>query len=289
MSPCDAGGADDAVIDAVFDGLDGHADGVANGFDAGTAVGDDADSVDPQKKGAAVLFVAGFFLDGFKSGAGQPGSRHAEGCFLNFVFEPLENGGGDTFAGFEYDIADESVADDDFDRAFKEIASLDVANEMDGGVGEKFEAFFSEAIAFGVFRADGEESDAWFGVAEDFFGVDGAHQGVIEKMLGAGVEVGAGIEQDEEIGFGGHDGGDARATDSWKGAEADGGSGDHGAGMTRGDGGIGLRIADSLDGSEDGVIPFAAEGFDGGIPHLDDFLAVSNFEAGRELIFAEFF
>ena len=289
MGPCDAGCADDAIIDAVLDGLDGHADGVADGLDAGTAVGNDADSVDSEEKGTAVFFVTGFFLDGFKGGAGEPSSRHTEGRFLDFVFEPLENCGGDTFAGFEYDISDESVADDDFDGTFKEIASFDVADEMNGGVGEKLEALFSEAIAFGVLGADGEEADAGFGVAEDFFGVDGTHEGVIEKMFGAGVEVGAGIEQDEEIGFGGHDGGDARATDSWKGAEADGGGGNHGAGMASGDGGIGFRIAHGFDGSKDGVIPFTAEGFDWGISHFDDFFAVPNFEAGRELIFTEFF
>ncbi len=62
---------------------------------------------------------------------------------MDFVFEPLENSGGNTFAGFEYDISDESVADDDFDGALKEITSFDVADEMNGGVGEEFEAFFS--------------------------------------------------------------------------------------------------------------------------------------------------
>ena len=166
MGPCDAGCANDAVIDAVFDGLDGHADSVTDGLDARTSVGNDADSVDSEEKGTAVFFVTGFFLDGFKGGAGQPSSRHTEGRFLDFVFEPLENSGGNTFAGFEYDIPDESVADYDFDRAFKEITSFDVADEMDGGIGEEFEAFFSEAIAFGVLGADDRPADAYAATAD---------------------------------------------------------------------------------------------------------------------------
>jgi len=54
-------------------------------------------------------------------------------------------------------------------------------------------------------------------------------------------------------------------------------------------GGIGQAIPNRLDRAEDGVIPFAAEGFNGGIPHFDDFLAMTDFEAWRELGMAEFF
>jgi hypothetical protein len=54
-------------------------------------------------------------------------------------------------------------------------------------------------------------------------------------------------------------------------------------------GGIGQAISNRLDGAQDGVIPFAAKGFDGGIPHFDDFLAVTDFEARRELGMPEFF
>jgi hypothetical protein len=54
-------------------------------------------------------------------------------------------------------------------------------------------------------------------------------------------------------------------------------------------GGIGQAIPNRLDRAEDGVIPFAAEGFDGGIPHFNDFLTVTDFEAWRELGMAEFF
>ena len=56
-----------AVVHAVFDGFNGDTNGVADCFDAGATVGDDTDAVYTKKKGAAVLFVAGFFLIALKA------------------------------------------------------------------------------------------------------------------------------------------------------------------------------------------------------------------------------
>jgi len=201
----------------------------------------------------------------------------------------MEDGGGDAFAGFQDHVADEAVADHDFHGTLKQVATLDVADEMDGGPGEELEGVLGEGVTLGVLRADGEQADAGLLVAENFLGKDGAHHGVVEEVLGAGVDVGAGIDQDEQVCFRRHDRGNAGAADAGEGAEADGGGGDHRPGVAGGDGGVGLLVADGLDAAEDGVVFFAAEGLDGRIAHLDDGVAVVDLEAGVGFFLAQFF
>ena len=159
---------------------------------------------------------------------------------------------------------------------------------MNRSGGEEFETFLGQGVAFDIFRTDGEEAHLGFFVAENFFRVDGTHQSVVEKVFGAGVEIGAGIEENEEIGFGGHNGGNARTTNTRQGAEANGGGGHHGSSMAGGDSGFREVVPNGFDRAEDGIIPFATKGFDGRVPHLDDFLAVVNFDSGRRLGVAQF-
>ena len=124
----------------MFNGFHGNADGVANGFHAGTAVSDHADPVHAQKERASIFLVTSFFLNGLEGGAGQPGSGHAKRGFLDFVFEPVEDGGRDAFTGFENHIADKSVTDDDFHGVFEEVATLDVSDKVYGRCGKEFES-----------------------------------------------------------------------------------------------------------------------------------------------------
>ena len=107
-------------------------------------------------------------------------------------------------------------------------------------------------------------------------------------MFWAGIEIGAGIEENEEVSLGGHNGGDARAIDSRKSSQSNGGSGNHGSGVSRGNGCIGQTITNGLDGAKDGVIPFATKRFYGGIPHFDDIFTVADFETRGRLGVAEF-
>ena len=107
-------------------------------------------------------------------------------------------------------------------------------------------------------------------------------------MFWAGVEIGAGIEKNEKVGLGWHNGGNAWTANARQGAKANGGGGHHGSGMTGGDGGIREVVPNGFDRAEDGIIPFATKGFDGRVPHLDDFLAVVNFDSGRRLGVAQF-
>jgi hypothetical protein len=142
--------ADDTIVDPVLDGFDRNPDGVADGFDAGATVGDDADAVHTEKEGASVLFIAGFFLNGFEGGTGQPSSGHAKGSFLNFVFEPGEDCGCDTFASLQDNISNESVTDNDFDWPLEKISALDITDKVNWSGGEKFKTLFGQGVAFGV-------------------------------------------------------------------------------------------------------------------------------------------
>lgn len=135
MSPGHFCSTDNVIVDIVLYRLHRLPDGIADGFDGGTAVGDDGDAVHPEKKGTAVLLVVGLLFDGAESGSGQPSPQHADRRFFNLVLQPLKNGVGDAFSSFEDDVADEPVADHDLDRIFKEIPALNVAGEMDRGAG----------------------------------------------------------------------------------------------------------------------------------------------------------
>jgi hypothetical protein len=169
MGPCNFCGTDDSIVDSVFDGFDRNANCVPNGFDAGAAVGDDADAVHTEKEGASVLLITGFFLNGFESGTGKPSSCHAKGSFLNFVFEPGEDCGCDAFAGLQHNIPYESVTDNDFDWTLEKISPFDITDEVNRSGGEKFKTFFGKGVSFGVLRTDGKKTDAGFFVSEDFF------------------------------------------------------------------------------------------------------------------------
>ena len=164
-----------AVVHAVFDGFNGDTNGVADCFDAGATVGDDTDAVYTKKKGAAVLFVAGFFLNRLEGSASEPSTRHPDGGFLNFMFEPRENGGGNALTGFENNISNKSVADHNLHRAFEKIPPFNIADEVNRSGGEEFESLLGQGVTFGIFRTDREGAHLGFFVNENFIRVDGAH------------------------------------------------------------------------------------------------------------------
>ena len=95
------------------------------------AVGDDANAVDAEERGAAVFLVVHLFPDRAKGILREVGAGHAHWLLDQLVLEPFENRVADRFAGFENHVADEAVADHHLDRMREKIVAFDVAAEIE--------------------------------------------------------------------------------------------------------------------------------------------------------------
>ncbi len=120
-------GLDDVRVYLVPNALRGHANRVAHRHWGTAAVGDDADAVDPEQRLAPIFIGTGFLANGQKRALREQGAELAYPTAANLVLQPGEDRPGERFGRLEHDIAGEPDGDDDFDRMFKNILSLDVA------------------------------------------------------------------------------------------------------------------------------------------------------------------
>src|SRR6185312_6074276 len=99
-----------------------------------------------------------------------------------FFFENAADGVAETFGCFENDVAGEAVGDDDVHGVIEEIESFDVADEIQIQQAAEFYGAAGEVGAFGFLGAIAEDADAGAGYAEEFLGVDVAHDGKLREM-----------------------------------------------------------------------------------------------------------
>ena len=191
----------------------------------------------------------------------------------------MEHGLGSGFAGLEDDIAGETVAENDFDRILEEVVALDVAAEVESARPEEFENFFGELAALGIFAADRHQPDGRVFVTKNVARKDGAHNGVLQHVVGACVGVGSGVDENAKVRFGRQKGGNTRAVDALEIAQLDRRGGDGGPGMAGTDHGIRLPVFDQVDRTGNGGVLFAAEAIDRAFAHLDDLSGVDNLDA----------
>ncbi len=227
------------------------------------------EALDADEECAAVFFVVVAFHDaaeeGFELGDEFGGFGH------DFFLEVVEEGFGPAFDDFEGDVAGEAVGDEDVAGVFGEVASFDVANEVDEGVGhDEFAGFLDERCAFFFFGADVEKSDFRVFDSADGFEVEGGHDGVLIEVSGFGGDVGSGITHHDGACMVGKDDGDAGAVCAGEGFEHEDAGGDEGASVSGGDEGVGFSLFAQFDHADDGGVAFVADGLDGGIVHGDD-------------------
>ena len=103
-------------IHLLFNRLGRNAQRILDRERGARAVRDDADAVHAEERRAAVFLVVHFLSDGAKRVLREIGAGHPHLAFDQLVLEPFENRVADRFAGFQNDVADEAVADDDLDR-----------------------------------------------------------------------------------------------------------------------------------------------------------------------------
>ena len=114
----------------MFYRLNGLSNTVHNSFFAGGTVGFKNDAVEAEQRRASPRIGVGAALDGTKGAFDKEGAEHAFGIKRNFVFEPGGQALGKAFEGFQDNIADEPVADNDINAIIKKIVSFDVANKI---------------------------------------------------------------------------------------------------------------------------------------------------------------
>ena len=262
-----------------FDGFQSHTDGVFDGQRGARTVGDNGDAVHSEEGAAAVVLVIGFVADGFEGVFGEEGAELADGIAVELVLEPFEDSGGRGFAGFERHVAGEAIAENDFDGVREKVVPFNVAAEVEFAGFEEAENFFGEFAAFGVFAADGHESDGGVLKLQHMPGKNGAHDRVLEHVNRAGINIGARVNEDADVLLGREVARNARAFDPFEGAKFDGGGGDHRAGVSGTDDGIGLAIFHKINGASERGVFLPADRFDGVIRHVNHLGGVDDFEA----------
>ena len=110
--------------------LGGDADGAGDGAFARRAVRLDHHAVEAEQRRAAINFRVHAAFDGAKGVLGQQRAELAFGVAHQFAFEHGKHRHGEAFGGFQNDVADEAVADDDIHAVFEQVVALDVADEI---------------------------------------------------------------------------------------------------------------------------------------------------------------
>ena len=95
------------------------------------------------------------------------------------------------------------------------MAALDVAGKVERTLLQHFEDFLGHLIAFYVFLAERYQTDRRIFVAEYVARINRAHECILKKLLRAGIDVCARIDQNENIRFCRKHCCDAGTIDAW--------------------------------------------------------------------------
>src|SRR6185312_12838621 len=102
----------------------------------------------------------------------------------------------DGLVELEDDVAHESVADDDVDRAAitspgRQISSFDVALEVDASRAKQMVRFFHGGVSLFRLFTDAEQSNNRVVSTKDVLGIDGSESCELHELLRRAIDVGA--------------------------------------------------------------------------------------------------
>jgi hypothetical protein len=146
-------------------------------------VGDNTDSVHPEKRGAAVFGIVHRLLQVPKGGLENEGPEAALPAALQFVSQDPLHHFRSAFADLESHVADEAVTDDDVGLSLVELFAVQVADEVHRTPLQGGEGFTDHVGALRLFLADAEESHPGIGLAQDVAGIHLAHYGELDEVL----------------------------------------------------------------------------------------------------------
>jgi hypothetical protein len=120
------------LVDFAIGQLSRHPNSVLDRVRIRTAVSDDADAFDAQKRSAAVLGLIQPLLEFVKSRAREHVSNFARDGGFQRIAQHLINHVYQALAHLQRNIADEPVTDDYVGFTSENIAALDISDEVDG-------------------------------------------------------------------------------------------------------------------------------------------------------------
>src|SRR5436853_1085976 len=123
---------DDMRVHLLFNGLGRDSQRVFDRQRRACSVRDDADAIYPEKGTAAVFFIIRLVLNRSNGISRKKCADFSHPCTHELMFEPFKHRHRDRFARFQDNVANESVAYDNFDRIFKEMTAFYVADEVKG-------------------------------------------------------------------------------------------------------------------------------------------------------------
>src|SRR6266571_1602719 len=179
-----------------------HTDGVFHCVRIRTPVPDHANAADAQKRRAAVLRVINRLLQALERTLGKHGTDLRNQRTLQRPAQQPENLQRQAFTNLQRDISYKSVANNDVHVAGKKIAAFDVPHEM-------YRAFFQprvhlarQLVAFDLFFAYREQSDARPLASERRAVINLPHDGELHQVFRPRIHVGAHVQKHGDAAFG---------------------------------------------------------------------------------------
>ena len=158
------------------------------------------------------------------------------------------------FDGFEHNVADEPVCDNDIGFAIQNAVAFDIADEVEFAAAQQFEGLFDGIRAFDVFCTDVQKSDA----RAAFFRVQRVYQlaaddGKLNQLFGRTVDVSSQIQSQSNVfAVGRQEFGDGRALNAGNGFEDESGGRHQCTGIACRYGGLRVAFFNLVDGDAHG-------------------------------------
>src|SRR6266567_8743506 len=194
-------------------------------------------------------------------------------------------------AHLQGDVAYEPVTYYDVRVPRIDIPTLDISNEINREGFQKRRYRAGQLVALVFLLADGEEADTRFGFAENDPRIDLAHDGELREHLGAAIDIGAYIHDDDGRAFEGRESGGQRGTvDTPDHALHHLGGRHDGAGVSGRHHALGDTLANKPGGDANGTVAFGADGAGSAIVHGDGFARMMDRdrEVAHTLVLVEF-
>src|SRR5213595_337038 len=150
---------DDMRVHLLFNGLGGHAQRVLDRQRRARAVRDDADAIYAEKRTAAVLFIIRLVFNRSNGIPREECANFSHPCTHELVLEQLKHRHRDRFARFQDNVANESVAHDNFDRIFKEMTAFYVANKVKRTWSQHLEYLLGKFGALDILVAERDQAN----------------------------------------------------------------------------------------------------------------------------------
>src|SRR5207253_9514934 len=245
---------DDMRVHLLFNGLGRDSQRIFDRQRRACSVRDDADAIYAEKGTAAVHFIVRLVLNRSNGIPRKESADFSHPCTHELVFEPFKHCHRDRFARFQDNVANESVAYDNFNRIFKEMTAFNVANEVKRTWPQHLKYFLRQFGALNILVAERDQANGWILVMQNMPRIDRAHERVLKKMFWARIDVRACVDQNEDIRFRRKHRRDTRSIDSWQSAKLNCTRGDGCARVSRAHYGIGVTALHKIDSAAHGRI-----------------------------------